>query len=402
MSGETLAFEQKIKVPPESVYYAFTNATALREWLCDVSTVNPHTGGRVYMSWNSGFYTAGEYLALDPGKCVEFSWQGRGEPGATRIRVSLEGQDGGTRLSLEHSGFGPGTEWQKAIQEARDGWAQGLENLVTVLETGQDIRFTLRPMLGISLSDFNAEIAGHLGIPVTEGIRIDGTLEGMGAREAGLEKNDVLVKMDGKLIDTYSSIGSALLGHRAGDVIEVDFYRGPEKKTVMMELSRRPLPEIPFDPVELAAQVRKIYEPLNEELAQVFTGVTDQEAAYKAAPDQWSALEVVAHLLLGERYNSQFIIDLMGGQERWTDDFPPNTMEETRAIVAAYPTIAEILEENRRGQVTKLAMIEMLPPDFVARKASYWRLAYGLLQGGLHDRQHFDQIREAIQAAKNP
>ncbi len=400
MSGEDQAFDQVIKVPPQSVYHAFTNATALREWLCDVATVMPYTGGRVYLAWNSGYYTAGEYLALDPGKCVEFSWQGRGEPGATRVNVTLEAQEGGTRLHLEHTGFRPGKEWQKAIQESRDGWAQGIENLVSVLETGQDLRLTLRPMLGVSLSDFNAEIAGQLGVPVSAGVRIDGTLEGMGARQAGLQKNDVLVAMDGKPVTAYSSIAGILQGHRAGEVIEVEFYRGPERKKVLMELSRRPLPEVPFDPKELAKQLRQIYEPIQAELAQVFTGVTDEEAAFKPGPDQWSALEVVAHLLLDERFNFLSTIELMGGQERWSDDFLPNVMEETRAIVAAYPTIAEILEEYRRSQAAKLALVEMLPPDFVARKGSYWRLANNLLQGGLHERPHFEQMREAIQAAR--
>jgi hypothetical protein len=167
-----------------------------------------------------------------------------------------------------------------------------------------------------------------------------------------------------------------------------------------MELSRRPLPEVPFDPKELAARVRKIYTEMNAELAKLFEGVSDAEAAYKPAPDQWNALEVVAHLLLGERYTSMGIVDLISGQERWSDDYGSNLHEQTGAIVAAYPTIAEILDEYRRNQMETLALVEAFPAGFVARKGSYWRNAYGLLEGGVHNRGHYEQIRSTLQAAR--
>ncbi len=402
MSGETQTnrFEQIVKAPPAQAYYAFTNATAWREWMCDVATVVPRVGGRVYLCWNSGYYSAGEYTHLEPGKRLDFTWQGRGEPGATQVKVTLEAQDGGARVLLEQTGFGTGPEWQKPVQESREGWTQGLENLASVLETGQDLRITRRPMLGVMLSDFTPEIARQMGLPVSEGVRIDGTLEGMGARKAGLQQHDVIVSMAGRPVTNYSSLGSALQGRKAGDVVEVQFYRGPEMMKAQMELSGRPLPDVPFDPRELAARLRRNYAELDAELAQLFEGATDQEASFIPGPDQWSALEVVAHLLLGERYNSMFIVDLLGGQERWSDDFTANLPEQTRAVAAAYPSIAEILDEYRRNQAETLSLVASFPPEFVARKGSYWRLAYALLDGGVHNRGHYDQIRSAILAAR--
>jgi uncharacterized protein YndB with AHSA1/START domain len=59
MSSQTLSFTQLVKTSPESVYDAFTNATQLREWLCNVATVVPRPGGRIYLWWNSGYYTSG-------------------------------------------------------------------------------------------------------------------------------------------------------------------------------------------------------------------------------------------------------------------------------------------------------------------------------------------------------
>ena len=73
MSEQTLSFTQQVKAPAEVVYRAFTNATALREWLCDVATVSPHPGGRLYLWWTSGFYTSGSFTQAEEGKKVAFS-----------------------------------------------------------------------------------------------------------------------------------------------------------------------------------------------------------------------------------------------------------------------------------------------------------------------------------------
>ena len=81
MSTQTFTFEQSIKASPAHIYHAFTNATALREWMCDVSTINPKPGGRLYVSWNSGYYASGEYTTLEKDKQVAFTWNGRNEGG---------------------------------------------------------------------------------------------------------------------------------------------------------------------------------------------------------------------------------------------------------------------------------------------------------------------------------
>ena len=45
----TLTCQRTIQAPLDQVYRAFTNAQALREWFCDVATVVPRIGGRVYL-----------------------------------------------------------------------------------------------------------------------------------------------------------------------------------------------------------------------------------------------------------------------------------------------------------------------------------------------------------------
>jgi uncharacterized protein YndB with AHSA1/START domain len=208
MSPEThnLIFEKHIKAPIAQVFHAFTNSTMLRQWFCDAAMTEPKAGGRFYCRWNAGFYASGHFLSFQPNETFSLFWIGRDEPAPTTVIVALTSQDGSTQVRIEQQGVGVGHEWEKTIEEMNKGWTASLENLVSILETGEDLRFTRRPMLGITISDFTPEIAAHLGVPVTQGIRIDGTIEGMGAHDASLVGDDVVVKMAGKAVVDWGSL----------------------------------------------------------------------------------------------------------------------------------------------------------------------------------------------------
>jgi len=393
-----IQIKQVVKAPPREVYRAFTNSTALREWFCDAAQADPVKGGRLYAWWNGGFYGTGEYLSAKPDKQVAFTWFGRGEPGPTRVQVRLRVRKGGTEVALAHSGLGSGKKWTAAAKEFERSWKTGLENMASVLETGEDLRFVMRPMLGIMFDEYNAEIAARLVAPA-EGVRLSGTVEAMGARAAGLQNDDVIVSLGGRKVKGYPTLISALQRRRAGDRVKVVFFRGGEKKTVEMELSRRPMPAIPPTAQELAEAVRKVYEEGDRELAACFEGVTEAEASHSPAPADWSAKEVLAHLVHGERDNQLWIADLVSGHERWYDG-GSNVHARNQATVAVLPTVGALMDEFKRSEEETLALLRALPPEFVARKGSYWRLAHNYLQGISHTHEHAAQIRAAIQAVR--
>jgi len=403
MSSQTVTVKRTVNAPPSEAYRAFTRAIALREWMCDVATTDVRVGGRVYFWWNSGYYTSGEFTALEPNKALAFTWHGRGEPGATQVQVSFTPTEGGTEVTLTHSGFGAGPEWVEPRQDSEHGWGIGLENLQSVLETGQDLRLVRRPMLGINLDEFNAEIAAKLGVPVRDGIRLAGVLEGMGAQAAGLQKDDVLVSLGGKPATDFPTLVNALQDRRAGDTVEVVFYRHGEKKVVPMKLSPRPIPEVPPTPAALAEAMRQAYADFQTELAACLAGITEAEAAHHPAPGEWNALETIGHLIAVERENQTWITDLLNDDERWSDRFENPTAVPARvgATAAAYPTLAALAEELQHSQAEVVAMLAALPPEFVAHKGSFWRLGQNLLQQPLdHVREHCAQVRAAVQAAR--
>jgi len=385
--------------PIKLAYRAFTNSTSLREWLCDVATVEPHTNGRMYLWWRGDFYSSGHYLELDENKRVRFRWFSNIDSAPTEVTVSVSEKEGGTLIRLEHE-VPDDPAWTPKSESFRENWADSLRNLKSVLETGVDLRIAERPMLGILPGDFTEEQANALGVPVHEGMRLDGVVDGMGAQRSGLQKDDVLVEMGGHPIRSdANSLPTAIAGKKGGDHIEVVIYRGPEKKTIDLELSKRPMPEIPFDAKELAKRARTLYEAGLTEVDQCFDNVTDEQAMAKPEPQAWSALEVVAHLIQGERFNQAYLTSLIDGYEITSDGFGSNVDAQVAATVKANPSVALMLSALHRTVEETLAYVAMLPDDFVANKGSYYRFGFGLLQPNFHLTGHTQQIKAALASA---
>jgi uncharacterized protein YndB with AHSA1/START domain len=401
MDGQKLIFEQYIQAPISQIYLAFTNSTALREWLCDIATVDPKPDGRIYLAWDSGYYTSGEYKEVIPDEKISFYWRGKGDPGRSSVDITIEAQNGGARLRLEHTIPDETPEWQSTVDEIQKGWRDSLENLASTLETGLDLRFVRRPMLGIQISDFNQEIARSLGVPVDRGLRLDVVSEGMGAELAGLISGDVIVGLDGFELGSFGDLRSALSGKRAGDQVQIDFYRGPERMETIMELSQRSLQEVPTTRDQLAMSEKMIWEKECAELDLILKGITELEASRKPAANEWNVKEILAHLLEGERHWQHKVVEIVSMQESWIDDWAGNPDFQVQAIVAAIPTFAELLESYKSSRKETIELYAHLPEEFVQRKIGYWRIAFNAVETPTHFDTHLDQIRATIALVKD-
>ena len=389
-----------VLVPVKQAYRAFTNSTSLREWLCDVATIEAHPNGRMYLWWRGDFYSSGHYLELDENKRVRFRWLSNTDSAPTEVTVSVSEKDGGTLIQLAHE-VPDDPAWTPKVKSFGEDWADSLRNLKSVLETGIDLRIAERPMLGIMPGDFTAEQAMALGVPVREGLRLDGVVDGMGAQRSGLQRDDVIVEMAGHPIRSdANSLPTAIAGKKGGDHIDVVIYRGPEKKNIDLELTKRPMPEVPFNAKELANRARTLYESGLAEVEQCFENVIDEQAMAKPDPQEWSALETVAHLIQGERFNQAFLTSLIDGYEITADGFGSNVDAQVAATVKANPSVALMLSLLRRTVEETLAYGAMLPDEFIANKGSYYRFGFALLQPNFHLTRHTQQIKAAISAER--
>jgi uncharacterized protein YndB with AHSA1/START domain len=395
--SDSLTFQQFVKAPPAEVYHALTNSTRLREWMCDLATTDPKVNGRVYFAWYPGFYGAGHFTALEPEKTVAYTWFGRGEITSTQVTFTLSLQEDGTLVTLEHSGLGSGEDWDQIRKNFQHSWQSGFENLASILDTGHDLRLVQRPMLGILINEFNPEIAKKMGLPITEGIRLSGVVDGMGAQAAGLQADDVIVRMGKFETKDVSTLGYFIGAYKAGDQVDVAFYRKGEKKSIQMKLSARPMPEIPSTPQGLAQIVSESYARVRADLSTLFVAASEEAASQKSSPEEWSARETLAHLIHTERAFQTSIQDIVGSYEPIYDE-DANLPARIAATLQVFPMTKDLLDELYRLLDETVALVSFIPPEFATRKSSYWRLGYQLTQVSLHINSHMEQIKNALKS----
>jgi membrane-associated protease RseP (regulator of RpoE activity) len=256
-------------------------------------------------------------------------------------------------------------------------------------------------MLGITTDEFNSAIAQKLGIPVSQGLRIAGVVEGMGAQKAGLQSDDVIVKLDEYEITGGSVFSIFIQKHKAGDVLKVTYYRGSEKRITEMTLSSRPIPPIPVSCSELLKQVQPVYQHYEDELEDVLKNSTDEECSKKPTPREWSAKEVIAHLIHSELGWQNVMSEIMGGYEGSYDDFGGNNQAHIDGTVATFSTKDELFRELKDHDAETLNMVSHIPSEFLTHKGKYWKLVFQINQNAFHLQSHLDQIRSAIHAARN-
>ncbi len=399
--SETLTYERIIPARPADLYRAFTSSTALREWLCDTATTSARPNGHVFVGWNDGYYATGHFVELLENRVVCFSWQGRGEPRPTQVHVAIQPVAAGTGLTLTHSAIGHGPEWGDKVAEFDRAWRRALENLESVVTTGEDLRVTRRPMLGILPATLTAAEAGRLGLPDAAGVRLSGVVPGLGAEAAGLRADDVVVAIDGLPTPDVNGLRVALRGRNAGDTVVVDYIRDGARQATGMTLSGRKIPVIPASAAELVERVAARYAQDEAALDDTLRDVTEVEASYRPGPEEWSVKHVLAHLIQGERYNQQWIGELVGDLEGSYDAPAGNAELRLNATIHAFPTLADLAAELKRLNAETVALLRDLPEEFVTRRRTFWRLARTLLDESYsHIGDHLHQMQSAVAAAR--
>lgn len=393
-----LTFTQTVNVPPAEVYQAFTNRTALREWLADGAVSTPRQGGNLYLWWDDGYYASGEYTDLQRDRHVAFTWYGRGEPLPTQVSVTLEPDGEGTHVTLSHDGLTTADVWDGPAQAIAEGWHRGLENLRSVLETGDDLRVSQRPMLGITVAAIiDEQLAEQMGLPVSAGVQVDDVLEGMGAAHAGIQHGDVIVKLGDTGITDMGSFGVAVAPYNAGDEVPVTLYRGAEEQTIGMVLSARPIPTVPDNPADLAAGIREIYDRVLETLEGLLEGVSEGVASYQPGEREWSIKHTLAHLILSERDNQLWVASVLSDRE--LIGYADNMFARVSAVLEEHSTVEALMAELRRAVRETVALIAHLPDEAAVATRNYVRVGTALLSAKIHPTAHLRQIEDLLEAA---
>jgi uncharacterized protein YndB with AHSA1/START domain len=132
----TIHAQIEIAAAPEAVFRALTDPRELAAWWGSPETyrtsswkVDLRPGGM----WSAEAENVaerrrstvrGQYLAVDPPRLVEYTWEPSWEPSLrTVVRIELEPVAGGTRVTVRHSGF---EGRAAACEDHARGWDQVL------------------------------------------------------------------------------------------------------------------------------------------------------------------------------------------------------------------------------------------------------------------------------------
>jgi S1-C subfamily serine protease len=124
-----------------------------------------------------------------------------------------------------------------------------VKELLPSLKQGEEIE---RAFLGIQMLSVSEELARDLNLAADQGALIQSVVEGGPADKAGLRAGntqlggelaaggDLIVEIDGEEIKTSDDVPAAIADAKPGDEVEITFYRGDDRKTVTVELGKRP------------------------------------------------------------------------------------------------------------------------------------------------------------------
>ena len=97
-----------------------------------------------------------------------------------------------------------------------------------------------RGFIGISPFNVTDSIREQLDLPVAEGVIIARVIEGFAAESAGLQVEDVIVRLGGIEINNAGDLSKFLISHLPGETITVEFYRRGTLSTVDLTLGEMP------------------------------------------------------------------------------------------------------------------------------------------------------------------
>jgi S1-C subfamily serine protease len=124
-----------------------------------------------------------------------------------------------------------------------------VKELLPKLKAGEKIE---RAYLGVQMQGVTKQLAEDLNLGADHGALVVEVTPGSPAEDAGLRGGrtetadglaiggDLIVAIDGKEMRDEDDVASAIASHQPGDEVEVEYYRGNDKKTATVELTKRP------------------------------------------------------------------------------------------------------------------------------------------------------------------
>jgi uncharacterized protein YndB with AHSA1/START domain len=127
----TAIVTREFAAPPQRVYAALTDASALASWFWPSTwdtrvSSQPTVGGsyRIESAAND-IAVSGQYVAVAPFDSISFTWQWDGESESSLVTVTIVAVGDASDVTLVHEGLASETERQNHL----DGWESCFDRL---------------------------------------------------------------------------------------------------------------------------------------------------------------------------------------------------------------------------------------------------------------------------------
>jgi S1-C subfamily serine protease len=125
--------------------------------------------------------------------------------------------------------FAQGIGFAMPIQPARWVAEQLIEHGVLV-----------RPWISFNAIDVNPKLVAYYDLPTEKGVVVTNVIPGSEADKSGIEVADILVRMDDIEINNVRDLIKVINKHKVGDMVTMEFFRGPGKVKLKTVLEKAP------------------------------------------------------------------------------------------------------------------------------------------------------------------
>ncbi len=227
-----------------------------------------------------------------------------------------------------------------------------------------------RAWMGVYVQKLDRERREVLGVKERKGVVIESVVADSPAEKAGLQEDDVIVKIDGKQVEDPDDLIAAVKAKKPGDKVKVEYVREGKSGQVEVVLARAPrvterivIPPLPRLERHVRAEEAWLgvqLQELNPSLAEYF-GVKEDEGVLITEVEEKSPAQK-AGLLPGD-----VIFSLDGQQVRDIEEVADilSDKEKGDSVVVAYVRKGARAETTvRLGKRSRVRVFERSGPGF--------------------------------------
>ena len=174
-----------------------------------------------------------------PGQDVTLNIEREGKPADVKVKLGEYSQDEAKReMELRFPAIFPpmAPEAPGKAQPGVPGQPQPSKGLASQKPAPPPAySFETRKFIGVFCNELNPELAAYFGIKEGTGIIIAKLTDGGPAQKANLKIGDVIVRVDGKRVESVNDLIDLIQDKKKGDKVKVEFIR--DKKTMTQDVT---------------------------------------------------------------------------------------------------------------------------------------------------------------------